>query len=423
MDALEFEKNVNDAEYINYDLGENGEIVLSVHFQSCFYLWNGHTTEVRHAIANCYTRYMALWGEYITWGFDPLSNWKQKAFDRLPTLHDVLKKLSSPDDAIEWYVADGGCENNEIDHANKFVFSVLTSRAWKIQEGSIVTFRIPRHLYFQENSKKQILEFNQYCIEQLQPWYVVSGMQAATPFSDSGIKFDLVSQARDFKGIYLEKVWDSVRMAYGIRSFDWLTYISGPLSEKVGGIKNLENALKKARIKFEHLSSGLLVQVTEHPELIPSGEEIPSNYLKFNNILRPMRDGNYGSMGDGTYLGENDQSFDIRLTDLWMRRFDFEYVWSDLISVVKSRKPKSVVKLVSNQVCQMSGRYRFEEDYDYIRNEPLPFEDADSRENDYRSYIILNKGDIAPYYLKLDQYGNLIERSEIAWTLFEEFNY
>ncbi len=248
-------------------------------------------------------------------------------------------------------------------------------------------------------------------------------MQAATPFSDSGIKFDLVSQARDFKGIYLEKVWDSVRMAYGIRSFDWLTYISSPLSEKVGGIKNLENALKKAKIKFEYLSSGLLVQVTEHPELIPSGEEIPSNYLKFNNILRPMRDGNYGSMGDGTYLGENDQSFDIRLTDLWMRRFDFEYVWSDLISVAKSRKPKSVVKLVSNQVCQISGRYRFEEDYDYIRNEPLPFEDVDSRENDYRSYITLNKGDIAPYYLNLDQYGNLIERSEIAWTLFEEFNY
>ena len=130
-------------------------------------------------------------------------------------------------------------------------------------------------------------------------------------------------------------------------------------------------------------------------------------------------------MGDATYLGDNDrsQSFDIPLTDLWMRRFDHERVWNDLESTAKSRKPESIVKLSTNHICEISGLYRYEDDYDYVRNEPMPFEEPDSRENDHRSYIILNKGDIAPYYLKLGQHGELLETMEIEWTLFEEFNY
>ena len=51
-------------------------------------------------------------------------------------------------------------------------------------------------------------------------------MQAATPFGDSNIKFDLVNQARDYKGIFIEESWDRIRLPYGIRSFDWLTFIN-----------------------------------------------------------------------------------------------------------------------------------------------------------------------------------------------------
>ena len=42
MDSLEFEKYIADAEYIDQELGG---LVLSVHFQACFYLWNSHTSK------------------------------------------------------------------------------------------------------------------------------------------------------------------------------------------------------------------------------------------------------------------------------------------------------------------------------------------------------------------------------------------
>lgn len=42
MDSFEFEKYIADAEYIDQELGG---LVLSVHFQACFYLWNGHTPQ------------------------------------------------------------------------------------------------------------------------------------------------------------------------------------------------------------------------------------------------------------------------------------------------------------------------------------------------------------------------------------------
>lgn len=423
MNGSDFEKIVDDAEYINYDYGDNGETVLSVHFQSCFYLWDGHTPEARQAILNCYTKYIELWGSHITWGFDPLTGWKQKKISNLPTLQNVITKLADPDEVIEWYVADKGFQDNEIDYSNEYVFSILTSRAWQIHEGTIVRFRVARQNFYDESQRNQLLEFNQYCIQQLKPWYMVSGMQAATSFNGIQSKIDIVDQARSFKGIYIEKFWDSVRMPYGIRSFDWLTFVSNDLSEKIGGMLKLQDTLKKAKLRFTTIASGVLIQPSDYPELIPNGTPDPEGYLKLNHILRPLRDGNYGSMGDATYLGENDQSFDIPLTDLWMRRFDHERVWNDLVSTAKSRIPKSIVKLSTNNICEISGRYRYEDDYDYVRNEPMPYEEPDSRENDHRSYIILNKGDIAPYYLKLGQHGELLETMEIEWTLFEEFNY
>ena len=236
MNSLEFEKIVDDAEYINYDYGDHGETVLSVHFQSCFYFWNGHTPEIRQAILNCYKKYIELWGSHITWGFDPLKDWKQKKISNLPSFQDVTAKRADPDDIIEWYVADGGFENDEIEYANKYVFSLLTNRAWQIQHGNILYFRLPRALFFNQSTQEEILRFNQYCIQQLRPWYMVSGMQAATPFSDQGVKIDLVYQARDFKGIYIEDSWDTMRMPYGIRSFDWLTFVS----------KDLELVINKA---------------------------------------------------------------------------------------------------------------------------------------------------------------------------------
>ena len=425
MNSVEFEKIVDDAEYINYDYGDHGETVLSVHFQSCFYFWNGHTPEIRQAILNCYTKYIELWGSHIKWGFDPLKDWKQKKISNLPSLQDVITKRADPDDIIEWYVADGSFEDDEIEYANKYVFSLLTNRAWQIQHGNILYFRLPRDLFFNQSTQEEILRFNQYCIQQLRPWYMVSGMQAATPFSDQGVKIDLVSQARDFKGIYIEDSWDTMRMPYGIRSFDWLTFVSNDLSEKIGGVLKLQDTLRKAKLRFQTIANGVLIQASDYPELIPNGTPDPESYLKLNHILRPLRDGNYGSMGDATYLGDNDrsQSFDIPLTDLWMRRFDHERVWNDLESTAKSRKPESIVKLSTSHICEISGRYRYEDDYDYVRNEPMPFEEPDNRENDHRSYIILNKGDIAPYYLKLGQHGELLETMEIEWTLFEEFNY
>ena len=423
MNELDFNKLVDDAEYIDPNFGENGEMILSVHFQACYYLWNTHTPETRQAILNCYHRYMELWGGHITWGFDPLADWKQKPFNQLPLLIHVMDRFKHPDEAIEWYVANGGCKGEEVDYVNSYVFFFLTSPEWDIQDGSRLNFRVPRSLYFSETSKQQILDFHHYCLEQLKPWYAVAGMQAATPFSDNNIKIDLVRQARDFYHLYFPTTWDMVRQAYGIRSFDWLTYISHGLAEKIGGHIKLEHALNEAQLNYKTIGKGVLIQATEHPEIVPHNTPIPEGYSKLNRIVRPLRDGNYGSMGDGTYLGDNLQSFDDRLTDLWMCRFDHERVWNDLISTMSFTKPKDNIQLTTNQVCEISGRYRYDDDFDFARNEPMPYDSNDTREGDHRAYIMLNKGDIAPYYLKLDQHGNFIEAMEIQWTLFEEFHY
>ena len=160
------------------------------------------------------------------------------------------------------------------------------------------------------------------------------------------------------------------------------------------------------------------------PQLLPVDEEIPDSYLKINAITRPMRNGNYGSIGNGYDEGIGYQSFNTYFTDLWMRRFDNPRLWRKLPQPIDNRTLRQPlfepITLMSAQVCEINGRYRYEEEYDHVRGNPVYFEEPYSRSNDYRQYVVLLKGDVAPYFIKMDRHGHTEEKVSIAWTLVEK---
>lgn len=418
----DIESYKDEFEYFDESLGDNGLTVLSVHLEACFLFWDGHTKEVRQQLNACIEHYMDLFGDNIEWGFDP-KGWKQKPIDKLPSFQQTLDNNAHVDDCIEWFVASGSHE--ELDESFDYKLSCLTARGWQIQDISCLHFRIDRKDFYDPITYLAIIKLFNDCISRLNPYHATMGWSPAYGYGKDRVGIDILDQAHCFFGLNIYDVWDKGQLRQGIRSIDWWTYISHKLAERVGGIDIFKAQIKKQQITYKDYSDGVLMIAADTPQLLPTDDKIPESYLNISTITRPMRNGNYGSIGNGYDEGIGYQSFNTYFTDLWMRRFDDPRLWRKLPQPVDNRilsQPSiEPITLMSAQVCEVDGRYRYEEEYDHIRGNPVHFEESYSKRNDYRQYVVLLKGDIAPYFIKMDQHGHTEDRVSIAWTLFENF--
>lgn len=416
----DMESYIEEFQYIDASLGEEGLIVLSVHLEACFFFWGGHTKEGRQQLKACIDDYMKLFGDKIQWGFDP-KGWRQKLIDKLPTFEQTLENNAHVDDSIEWFVASGS--HKELDESFEYKLSCLTARGWQVQDISYLSFRINREDFYNPVTHKAIIKLFNDCIRRLNPYHATMGWSPAYGYEKDRVGIDMLDQAHCFFGLNIYDVWDKGQLKQGIRSIDWWTYISHDLAERVGGMDIFKARIKELGVAHKDYPNGILLIAADTPQLLPTDDRIPDSYLKINALTRPMRNGNYGSIGNGYDEGIGYQSFNSYFTDLWIRRFDNPKLWRKLPqpsdNKTLSQPLIEPIKLTTAHVCEVSGRYRYEEEYDHVRGNPVYFEEAYSTENDYRQYVVLLKGDIAPYYIKMDQHGHVEEKVSIVWTLFE----
>lgn len=68
MKTLE-EMNEYKEDFHYYDVINDKEVTVNdVHLTACLFFRDGHLPEVREQLRDCIDQYMALFGEYITWG-------------------------------------------------------------------------------------------------------------------------------------------------------------------------------------------------------------------------------------------------------------------------------------------------------------------------------------------------------------------
>ncbi|GAA0308750.1 type VI immunity family protein [Psychrobacter aestuarii] len=407
-------------EYFDASLGEEELTVLSVQLEACFLFWDGHTEAVRQQLKSCIKAYMAVFGDHVTWGFEPKS-WRAKPIDKLPRFQQHLDNHAHIDDCIEWFVASGSPDalNESFDYS---VFC-LTARGWQVQDTSQLRFRIQRENLYDPVMRKAIIQLFNHCIDCLNPYRATMGWGSAFGYDKGRVGIDILDQAHCFLGINIYDVWDKGQLRQGIRSIDWWTYISDELAERVGGMVVFKAQVLAKKVVNQPYDKGILLIAADEPQLLPSDGRIPTDYININTLTRPMRNGNYGSIGNGYDMGVGNQSFNSYFTDLWIRRFDHPKLWRQLPQPIdnqtRSQPNIDIVTLKTGDVGQISGRYRYENEYDHVRGNPVHVEDPYSTINDYRQYVVLLKGDIAPYYIQMDQHGHMEKNVSIAWTLFE----
>lgn len=376
---------------------ETGNIVLTVGFAATFYFWGGHTPQKRQALVECFEAFEAAYGDELEWAFDPEHTRIVRLSDKkLRTLRDYVQTLDE-DDAIQWYLSSG----EDYEAVGDFAIGCLTERGWMDGDISYLTFHVPRSHIFIESHRGVLEQLILLCHEKLQPFHGNAGLTAITPRENDDWQADELDLATRYYGLFIEnRINDSIPAPFGLKSINWLTFVSDVLSQRLGGPQAFVAYCRRFGVEPMRHGAGFIVRAGELPQLGPVTEPPPAEYVAVNAALRPLRYGGVISMGDGSFYG--DLRFNPCRSDLWVRRFDAPGIWPPKSFVGMPEEPLGAKPLKRKtlrtlETCEKHGRYR--------------------RRNVEEPELVLLPGDTAPYYLKLGPHGELLGVNEVTWEL------
>jgi hypothetical protein len=404
----EVEALLPDFQYVDSD---NDRIVLTVGFTATFYFWNGHTASTREALVKCFEAFEVMFGEHLSWQRDAeKGSWVKLSEKKSVPFRKYVTSLDA-DDCIQCYFTSG----DDRAAAGEYAVSCLTARGWMERTCSCFQFRVPRPLIFEGEDREKLLSLILFCHEQLTPFHANAGLNAVTPYQETAWEAEKFDVATRYLALYIDSfIIDKIQSSRTIKGVNWLTFISNTLSECLGGPASFVNYCRRRGIEPIVLGSGFMIRAGEYPRLCPVGVAAPEEYVTANAALRPLRNGNFGSMGTGSINGE--LRFDRCTSDLWMRRFDVLGTWPPktligLPRVPLGAAPRKKIKLTTGETCSIHGRYR---EFGFIT--PAEF----GGDADIAPMVVLLPGDVAPYLLKLGSHGEFRGSDAIKWELIAE---
>jgi hypothetical protein len=392
-------------------LDSDNQIVLTVGFTASFYFWNGHKAATREGLVRCFEAFEKAFGEHLAWRLDGDEvRWVKYSGDTQQSIRQYVK-LQDEDDCIEWHLTS----SEDPDGLGEYFAFCLTERGW--EEGACSTFRfhLPRSLVFDDDGKKAVLDLTSFCVEQLKPFHGNAGLSSISAHEEMSWEVEKLDEATRYVTLYTDdKSLDMMPAPHGIKSVNWLTFISDALSESMGGPVSFVDYCRRFDVEPGVLGNGFMIQAGELPQIGPVGFPVPEAYVRANAALRPLRNGNFGSMGSGSISGE--VRFDRCTSDLWIRRLDVPGTWPPktligLPRVPLGAAPRKKLKLKPGEVCTVHGRYR---EADFVTSPDY------GDDEDLAPMVVLLPGDVAPFILKLGEHGESLGRSSSKWELIAD---
>lgn len=394
-----------DFQYVD---AEQEHIVLTVGCTATFYFWNGHTAATRAAMAKCFAAYEDAFGEHLRWKRDANEGIWIKLPEAKPALLQDYVTTLDDDDCIEWYLT------SDADHrgAGEYVISCLTARGWMEHDCSCLQFRLPRSIAFEQT--KQFVDLVTFCCQQLSPFHANAGLSAVSTYQETLWDAEKLDLSTRYSGLYIDSfVIDKIKAPRGIKGINWLTFVGNGLAECLGGAASFVSYCRKFGVAPTTVDNGFLIRAGDMPQLGPIGLPLPDEYVRVNAALRPLRNGNFGSMGTGSIDGE--LRFDRCTSDLWQRRFDIPGTWPPRTFIGLPRDPIGAiplkkVKLRTGEACTVHGRYR---EMGFVN--PAEFGDEDTA-----PMVVLLPGDTAPSILSFGPRSSALRCDETKWELLAE---
>jgi len=386
----------------DYQYVDDERIVLTVGIRAAFYFWGGHSTLKRKALVDCIEAYEQAYGTELAWAFD-VEKHKAVPFASMPELRTLVQAMDE-DDQVEWYASSG-----DDDEAGEYRISALTERGWQCGEMSVVSFTLPRDHGFVPEKRKKLLELVHLFAKKLSPFHGHVGLAAVSTYEQYQYQSDEIDVATRYHGLFIEYPAIDVSQAHnGLKGVDWVTIVGKTFAERMGGLDLVAKTLRENAIAFEETEGALIVFAGTEPDIAPIEQGLPAHLGLVNALLRPLRNGTFGSMGFGSIDGE--LRFNRCTSDLWIRRLDAPDIWppDSFIGLPRepiSARPDKKQKVKSGDACSVHGRYRL-----------TAIGKAEEEQGEMPEVVML-PGDVAPYWLKLGPHGEFLGRELISWVL------
>lgn len=296
------------------------------------YFMEGHSPATRKALRQCFDDYFSAFGEHLRWGFEPHTadhpvprTYDKNLVDATTAAFDIASAnepffLSFSDSFNPDYVGDYG-------------ITCLTIPRFQDAQGynSYLNFTVPCDSYQNGNwngGSFPVHDFLVNCCKRLKAAQGYAGFSLALPHEYPRWEPYELKEAQKYYGLEIDKPTNTVLMIdewRGIKDVNWYTILGQPYVEKLGGIGAIKAKLSASEFGLYDYGSGVAIRAGGEPVMAPVATGLPPFYVAVNNVVRDVRTTQIRSMGFGSNAGE--LRFNLRLTDLWMRRFDAPGIW------------------------------------------------------------------------------------------------
>ena len=325
----EYKKYANDVNYFAND--EDGRCTLTVALTCSLYFWNGHTSEVRMKLVECFERFEQLFKDRLNWVMPPeqlVTRLHEIKIDnpKLPTFRNYVLSLNA-DEPIEWYVSGG----KSAEEASDCHIGCLVEAKWQFEtygDTSYIHFAIPILANEPEQTNLKLFqEFVNFCCSKLHPVNGLAGVSSIIPYNEGKYQGDEFELQNRYYGIHVTT--PSYRLFNNhkyLLNTQWLTILGSQMQQQaqVQGI-SLDSAWRnEPRIRQYRIGQTLIIQAGTEPRLAPVTKGKPLLYKKVNDVLKPLRI-KEACLHIGT--SSNQVEFDTPLSAKWLSRLDDDGQW------------------------------------------------------------------------------------------------
>jgi hypothetical protein len=326
MNEAEFFKAFDEErwEFTYMDEEDTSKPIIQVGLVATFHLVDAYLPLRRKHIAEAFSLYDKHYGDKLKGGYRGDLGVKMKSYNR-ETFTDCLSFITSESsmNAVEfkWMSLES------FGHVSDYMFDVYSPAKWFEQihkDMTIIRFYLPieeLHGAGKQKFEQLLLQFCQI----LRPLHGAAGLGIQECHAWEDYQHTTYEVAWDYRGVDVcipmsaNKSWLD-----GYTNLNWYTYIAHHWLSKLGTKEELEARFNDKRIIIQPYEWGSIIRAGDWPALGKAETDPkPELYAKVNEVIRPLRVKDIGSLHYGSIAGEI--RFNKRTSNQWLRRFDPEF--------------------------------------------------------------------------------------------------
>ncbi|ETK22650.1 type VI immunity family protein [Pseudomonas sp. FH1] len=294
--------------------------VLLVGLVATFYLVDAYLPARRKHIAEAFELYCKHFGEKLTWGYTGGEHMIERQFSP-QAMRDCISYIQS--DGFVESAALMWSSHNGFQNIGTYMFDAFSPAGWYEKvHSSMTTVRI--YLPVDELKGQGKEKFDRLIFELcniLRPLHGAAGLGIQHSYEWENYQHIEYQLIQEYRGADLCIPTGSKKWRTGYSNLNWYTYLAHHWVSKLGTTEDLLEQLNDVRIGILPYEWGTIFRAGDWPALGKANvDPRPELYVMVNEVLKPLRVSNIGSLHYGSIAGE--VRLNERTSNQWLRRFD-----------------------------------------------------------------------------------------------------